>query len=242
MKPKNKVLTTHESQPKSAHEPTGVIPSQDSAAQVQLVPTLNELDRRYLAERELLVTEGIKSSIAAAKALCEICNHANGKLWKATHDTFAAYCKAKWNYEKAHAYRLVSSGEVIKLLEIKNGTKKSPNGDWLPVSESHLRPLLKLSKYKRPDCWLGIVAKHKPAELTEKIVAAETAVFAESIGAPITSRKAEPPSPFEHANACCMKFRAAAMHLPDAAKIIEILSQLDPYLVSPATSASTNHN
>lgn len=132
------------------------------------LPPLSVSDRKYLRTREQIVTSGIRASIAAAQALFEIHNHKDGILWRNTFPTFEAYCRAKWEYGKAHAYRLVECGKFVGELE-----RQSPKGDteaWMPRSETHVRPLLALPKEERVDRWMEIVAETPPAELTGRQV------------------------------------------------------------------------
>jgi hypothetical protein len=209
----------------AAHEPI-----QKRSASPPLAPTLSETDRQLLADCEQRVDEDNTSSINTAKALRVLCNHADGKLWKATHNSFAAYCKARWKFVKAHAYRLANCGEVIEQLEKRSADKKSHLRDWMPVRASHLHPVLLLKRDKRADCWLNVVEQHNPAELTEKIVKAETVAFADSIGTPITAPKAEPPTPKAQATTFLEKIRAVVEEMPTASQINALLAQVEPLL------------
>lgn len=129
---------------------------------------LSVADRKYLAIREQIVTSGIRASIAAAQALFEIRYYQEGILWRRSFPTFEAYCRAKWEYGKAHSYRLVECGGFVHDLE-----SQSPKGDsdtWMPRSETHVRPLLALPKDERVSRWKEIVAETPPAELTGRQV------------------------------------------------------------------------
>ncbi len=135
-------------------------------------------DRKYLEELEDIVTSGIKASIAAAKALFEIYSYNRGILWKTDFLTFVEYCRTRWDYSKAHSYRLVECGDFVNQLTIQSqspkGDSEFPEGDpkvWMPVSETHIRPLLALPKEDRVKCWLEVVAETPPDILTGKDVA-----------------------------------------------------------------------
>jgi len=52
-------------------------------------------------------------------------------------DTFEAYCKARWDMSKMHAYRLMDSCKVIDTV------KSNPLG-YSPENERQARPLSKL--------------------------------------------------------------------------------------------------
>jgi len=60
-------------------------------------------------------------------------------------ETFEAYCKSKWDFNRAHAYRLIDSAKVIDAV--------SPIGDIQPVTESQARPLARLEPDKQREAW-----------------------------------------------------------------------------------------
>jgi hypothetical protein len=235
MKSKTLALTAPEgSQLNAARTPTLTLveesPRQPDAFD-QPVLSLLVADHRYLAAREKLVAGYLKSSVAAAKASFEIYSFEGGRLWRTTHKSFAAYCRERWKMGKAQAYRLVASGAIIDAIETKTSDGKFLFGACAPISETHLRPLQKLDPDKRVDCWLAIVGKNSPADLTEKIVAAETATFAASLGRPITPPKVVPLSDQVKAAVQLGKLRAAVKALPAAAEIEALLTQIQGLLV-----------
>ncbi len=59
-------------------------------------------------------------------------------------DTFEAYCKSKWDFNRAHAYRLMDSARVIEVL--------SPIGDK-PLNEAQTRPLVNLTADQQREAW-----------------------------------------------------------------------------------------
>lgn len=137
--------------------------------------TCKDMERRD--ELEEIVTSGIKASIAAANALFEIHSYMDGILWRFDFLSFEEYCRARWDYSKAHSYRLVDCGGFVNELKIQSespkGDSKFPEGDskvWMPVSETHVRPLLALPKEDRVKCWLEVVAETSPNLLTGKDV------------------------------------------------------------------------
>jgi len=71
----------------------------------------------------------------------ELCSEAlitirDGRLYRATHGTFEAYCTEKWNLSRKRAYDFVDASEVVAAM--------SPMGDILPDSERQVRPLTPL--------------------------------------------------------------------------------------------------
>ena len=130
-------------------------------------------DLAYRKEREAVVTAGVNSCIAAGRALFEIKTYHDGSLWKEFH-SFEEYCRAKWNYQKSQAYRLVDTGEFITDLE----TGHSPRGENMPVNEGQVRPLLaNVPRELRVECWQQIVKEKPSAELTSTIVGTEVRKF-----------------------------------------------------------------
>ena len=60
-------------------------------------------------------------------------------------ETFEAYCKAKWDFGRAYAYRLIGSASVVDSV--------SPMGDKKPENERQVRPLTKLDPEKQREAW-----------------------------------------------------------------------------------------
>ncbi len=140
---------------------------------------LSPEDLVFLREREVIVTNGVKASIAAARALYEIHCYRDGALWKANHESFEQYCQSRWNLQKSQAYRLVDVGEFIVELE----SNDSPRGEKMPVNEGQLRPLITaVPKEHRVECWREIVRGRNPAELSSTIVGADVRKFLNAKG------------------------------------------------------------
>ena len=85
-----------------------------------------------LAELENVVEHGLATFLEVGAALLEI---RDSRLYLAGHDSFEAYCRDRWNLERAHAYRLIDAGKVAEAL--------SPMGDS-PVNERQARELAPL--------------------------------------------------------------------------------------------------
>jgi len=60
-------------------------------------------------------------------------------------ETFEAYCKEKWDINRAHAYRLIDSAMVIETV--------SPMGDRVPENERQTRPLARLEPEQQREAW-----------------------------------------------------------------------------------------
>ena len=92
-------------------------------------------NRQDLERLEGIIERNLHSFFEVGRALMEIRakNYYRDVLG---FETFEAYCKAKWDFNRAHAYRLIDSAKVIDVL--------SPIGDTKPMTESQARPLVKL--------------------------------------------------------------------------------------------------
>lgn len=190
------------------------------------VAPLSLADREYLATREQIVTSGIRASIAAAQALFEIHGYENGILWRRSFSTFEAYCRAKWEYGKAHAYRLVECGEFVDEL-----ASQSPKGDsdaWMPKSEGHVRPLLALPKEERVIRWKEIVAETPPAELTGRQVTKLTKQHAgDGVGEKPTPARQSAKSRRSQAVAALRRLEFAVQDLSNAEEIKPLLRRVE---------------
>ena len=106
---------------------------------------------------------------------------------KGQFETFEAYVRAKWGYAKAHAYRLLQTGEFLMAIQSPNGDC----GDCQPLTEGQVRPLLgKFPKEHRAACWKEITASAPPASLTGAAVRAGARNFLERRGL-LTGPKAD---------------------------------------------------
>jgi hypothetical protein len=60
-------------------------------------------------------------------------------------DTFEGYCKAKWDFGKTYASRLISSASVMDAV--------LPIGNIKPATESQCRPLARLEPSQQREAW-----------------------------------------------------------------------------------------
>lgn len=197
-------------------------------------------DLRYRKVREKIVNNGVKASLAAARALHEILTYKNGALWKSHYQTFAGYCYKRWGHAKAHSYRLAEAGGF--LLELKG---QSPIGDW-PKNECQIRPLMGLPKDERVEFWKQVVndvgiknvtgsvvesrvrssIKSKPAEID-----AETVPAAAGIVPPAVVRNAQDQAGMkERARAALAALKEAVAGLPKAGVIGTLLTRIEKHV------------
>ncbi len=113
-----------------------------------------------LTECEGIIERGWVTFVDVGRALMTI---RDGKLYRAVHPTFEAYCRERWHYQKSHAYRLIAAAEVIKCL--------SPVGDIpRPTHESQIRALAGLPPEQVVSIWKEAIAKASGAEVTASLV------------------------------------------------------------------------
>ncbi|HXH35235.1 MAG TPA: DNA N-6-adenine-methyltransferase [Plantibacter sp.] len=119
-----------------------------SAAMVDLV--LSDDESSALLACEAIVERGRQTFVEVGNALMQI---RDGRLYRQTHDTFEDYCRERWSFERAHAYRLIESAQVDAAL--------SPFGDK-PRNEAQARelaPLLDQPERLR-ETWAEVVDLH----------------------------------------------------------------------------------
>jgi hypothetical protein len=92
--------------------------------------TLPEADA--LAGHEMTIERHLDTFVAVGEALLAI---RDGRLYRDTHDTFAAYCDKRWGLTRKRGYDLIAAAQVAAAV--------SPIGD-IPANESVARELAPL--------------------------------------------------------------------------------------------------
>jgi hypothetical protein len=113
-------------------DPTLVLNAQipEDREQFALTPA-EELE---LCRFESVIAAKLAAFFHVGFALMEIKSR---KLYRAEFRTFEEYCRRRWEFNRAHAYRLIGAAEICKSL--------SPIGDIpLPENECQIRPLVGL--------------------------------------------------------------------------------------------------
>lgn len=126
---------------------------------------LNLAEQAALARAEQTIRRGLKTFIEVGEALLEI---RDGRLYRATHATFEAYCAERWGLSRRHGNRLIEAFKVARIL--------GPAG---PTSERQARELAPLlpSPDRMREVWATVSEKlRKPtaaavAEAREEITA-----------------------------------------------------------------------
>lgn len=71
--------------------------------------TLERTDRQRLKSLERTIQAGIATFHKVGSALAEI---RDGRLYRATHPSFGAYCQDRWGFSKQHGLRLIDAADV----------------------------------------------------------------------------------------------------------------------------------
>ena len=101
---------------------------------------LSAADQAFLDQRERVVEAGGRQFIEVGTALMEIRDYKDGLLYK-RFGTFDAYCRERWEIQKAHAYRMIAA---VKAYEDVSPRGDTGTGTVLPQTEKQLRPLTQL--------------------------------------------------------------------------------------------------
>jgi len=113
-------------------------------APVEIVDAANlsAADRAMLQKEEAVISAGRRSFLVVAAALVRIRDYKGGIFYKERYGTFEAYCQERWEFGRAHAYRLIDAAEVAATL--------SPRGDKAgmpaPTNEKQIRALARLGQ------------------------------------------------------------------------------------------------
>jgi len=204
---------------------------------VSLLPLpADEATRLSYCEQTIAI--GLKNFVEVGTALLEIQQH---RLYRATHATFAAYCKERWGMAKSQAYRVMESAQIVGFLPVKVGEEAplkvqsstddlSPMGDTsnplpAPNNERSIRPLTKVPKEKVAETYkraVEIAGGQAPtAADTEQAVAETRNELANAMGFPTPedANEAIEPEPFQS---------TAMMHAEKAIERLANIEKQDP--------------
>ena len=106
--------------------------------------SLSNVELVKLENFEVVIAENLQAFLKVGKALMEIRDE---RLYRATHETFEAYCEERWSISKVHAYRLVNAAETATAIAESN-----PLG-YSPENERQVRPLSQLPVDDRAEAW-----------------------------------------------------------------------------------------
>ncbi len=123
----------------------------DTALTTQEAKDLKKLEHRIQAGIQVFHTVG--------RALAEISER---KLYRQKYATFQDYCRDRWGFGRAHAYRLIGAAEVISNIE----PCLHAGDDQLP-RESTIRPLTKLEPDDQRAVWQAATQEGNDPDVEE---------------------------------------------------------------------------
>jgi hypothetical protein len=124
------------------------VPASSSSA---LAGPLKAAERKELHRLEETIVAGLRLWCVVADALRKV--HDEG-LYR-EYGTFETYCRERFGFERAHAYRYLDSAEVLDELEPALKKKKLP----LPEHQSQALPLAKIDAGQRVEVWQEVVKR-----------------------------------------------------------------------------------
>ncbi|MEX2598511.1 MAG: hypothetical protein WD533_02535 [Dehalococcoidia bacterium] len=89
---------------------------------------------------EATIERGLATFVEVGEALEAI---RAGRLYRAAHDTFEDYCRARWGLDRTYAHRVMAAAEVSRMLPIGNK----------PTAESQARPMVGLPVEQAQEAW-----------------------------------------------------------------------------------------
>lgn len=118
--------------------------------------TLLPSEFSQLADCEHIISKGISNFISVGNALLRI---RDAKLYRATHATFASYCKEKWSMGKSRAYQIIEAAQVVGVLPVKASEMSTIVDKPLPAPtcEATVRPLTQLEPSEQPAAYARAV-------------------------------------------------------------------------------------
>lgn len=124
---------------------------------------LTSLEEAELQRLESVLTRGLQAAFESGKALARI---RDGQLYRATHESFEAYCNDRWKLTARRAYQLIAAAGVAE--NVNPGTQ---------LTEKAARELASLTPEDQKETWLEVLDEHGketpvPAALVRKHAAA----------------------------------------------------------------------
>lgn len=143
---------------------------------------LSKTETKTLAAAETILRRNLESFLLVGEALAEI---RDARLYRATHETFEAYCADRWDFSRQRAHQLIASSQTAAAV--------STIVDTRPARESHVRPLLAVPEGHRAEVW-QMAVDASPVDADGKpLVTAR--IVQEAVDRWHDGRKADPPEP-----------------------------------------------
>jgi len=135
------------------------MPSADLAGPLTRAETI------ALGDCEQRIERGLKTFLEVGSALAAI---RDNRLYRATHESFEAYSRERWNLSRPRAYELMTAAEVVSAMA---------DTEQPPTNERQARELAKVPEPDRADVWAEAVERTdgKPTAAAVRQVVAERA-------------------------------------------------------------------
>jgi hypothetical protein len=147
------------------------------------MPTLMITEAAALKDCELVIEKGMATFVEVGQALGKI---RDGRLYRDSHKTFAAYVKERWGKSRDWADTTIKSAGVVERIENadncrqKSAPENAYNCTQKPATESQARELAKAPEEEQPAIWAAVVEEHGPDVTAAKIAEAVEEAAAEA--------------------------------------------------------------
>ena len=122
-------------------------------------------DGSTLKDCEAVIERGMQTVFEVGAALKQIRDNTLYDKKYGKGSTFDTYCRDRWGFQRAHAYRMIEASDTLSNL--------SPMGDILPTNERQVRPLSTLTDAsQQAEAWAHAVEEAGGEQPTAKQVAA----------------------------------------------------------------------
>lgn len=122
----------------TANLATVLFPEDDSSSTSKKIKLSTE-EVSSLERLEQVIERGIATFIEVGAALHQIQSQ---RLYRQKHDSFEAYLASRWNFKRAHAYRLINAYRALETIQDEDGKN---------LAESHVRQLVRLPEDQRAE-------------------------------------------------------------------------------------------
>ena len=112
---------------------------QEDASSAPKKTKLSSDENSSLERCEQVIERGLATFVEVGAALHQIQSQG---LYRKKHDSFEAYLSSRWNFKRAHAYRLISAYRALETIQDEDGKD---------LAESHVRQLVRLPVDQRAE-------------------------------------------------------------------------------------------
>src|ERR1044072_7340977 len=85
-------------------------PAETNPDRPNTLQSLSPSERTEMNRCEETIAKGWHTFVEVGKALAIIRDH---RLYRTEHSTFEDYCRLRWQFGRAYAYRLITAAEVV---------------------------------------------------------------------------------------------------------------------------------